>query len=219
MSSCFDALRRAVTLGGYLLLALHCGCALTSKAEVVTPRYFSPEPTRAARSPKSSDPLELRLGQVSAASHLDERMAYRVGGAEMGFYDDQRWTENPEAYLRRALERDLYEERGLSRIVAGDAPILDVELTAFEEVRGQPAKARVSVSFGLRDDRRAFVERTLEFERPFEQRAGADAAQLRAEALTRTLDEAVREIGSEVVASLRSVHAAAISQRSNDDRR
>lgn len=218
MSSRFEILRRAGAVGCCLLLSLPVGCALTSKAEVITPRYFSPEPVRTAHSPKSTGRLELRLGQVSAASHLDERMAYRVGGSEMGFYDDQRWTENPEAYLRRALERDLYEERGLSRIVAGDAPILDVELTAFEELRGQPSKARVAISFGLRDDRRAFVERTLELERPLEQRAGADTAQLRAEALTRTLDEAVRKIGDEVVESLRSVQPAAVIPNGSADR-
>ena len=75
-------------------------CALTSKAEVVTPRYFSPEPMAGGHSPKVPEKLELRLGEVSSASHLDERIAYRVGGAEMGFYEDQRWTENPEAYRR-----------------------------------------------------------------------------------------------------------------------
>jgi hypothetical protein len=129
-------------------------------------------------------------------------MAYRVGGAEMGFYDDQRWTENPEAYLRRALERDLFEERGLSRIVTGGAAILDIELTAFEELRGQPTRARVAVRFSLRDDRHSFIERTLDLERPLVQRAGTDAAQRLAETLTKTLDEVVREVGNQVVENL-----------------
>jgi uncharacterized lipoprotein YmbA len=190
---------------------LPIGCALTSKGEVLSPRYFSPEPASATRSPKTTDRLELRLGQVSSASHLDERMAYRVGGAEMGFYDDQRWTENPEAYLRRALERDLFEERGLSRIVTGGAAILDIELTAFEELRGQPTQARVAVTFSLRDDRRSFIERTLDLKRPIVQRAGADAAQRLAETLTTTLDEVVREVGNEAVESLRAAAAASAS--------
>jgi len=191
--------------------ALPLGCALTSKAEVLTPRYFSPEPVAATRSPKVGETLELRLGQVSSASHLDERIAYRVAGAEMGFYDDQRWTENPEAYLRRALERDLFEERGLSRIVAGGTPILDIELTAFEELRGNPTKARVAVTFSLRDDRRSVVERTLDLQRPVVQTAGADAAQRLAETLTRTLNEAVRAVGDEVVENLRASRAASAS--------
>jgi uncharacterized lipoprotein YmbA len=207
MSRILKALSRSLVaccvLGG-----LSAGCALTSKAEVLTPRYFSPEPARTARSPQAPSGLELRLGQVSAASHLDERIAYRVGGSEMGFYEDQRWTENPEAYLRRALERDLFEERGLSRIITGDTPILDIELTAFEELRGEPKKARVAVTFGLRDDRRAVVERSLELQRPLVQRAGADAAQLLAETLTNTLDEAVREVGNQVVENLRAAKGA-----------
>ncbi len=207
MSRCLYALRRAVAAG---YCALLIGCALTSKAEVLTPRYFSPEPTAAARSPKATDRLELRLGEVSAASHLDERMAYRVAGAEMGFYEDQRWTENPEAYLRRALTRDLFEERGLSRVVAGRAPILDVELTAFEELRGQPTKARVALTFSLRDDRHSVVERSLELQRPVVPSAGTDPAQRLAETLTRTLDEAVREMGDEVLANLRVAQPAPV---------
>jgi uncharacterized lipoprotein YmbA len=204
------------TVLGLVCCALPTGCALTSKAEVISPRYFSPEPAPGTRSQKTTDRLELRLGQVSAASHLDERMAYRVGGAEMGFYDDQRWTENPEAYLRRALERDLFEERGLSRIVTGGAAILDIELTAFEELRGQPTQARVAVTFSLRDDRHSFIERTLDLRRPIVERAGADAAQRLAETLTKTLDEAVRAVGNEVVENLRArsaVSASAGSQR------
>lgn len=209
MSGSMIALTRALAAACCALPVLVSGCALTSKAEVVTPRYFSPEPVRAARSPKAPEGLELRLGQISCASHLDERIAYRVGFSEMGFYEDQRWTESPEAYLRRALERDLFEERALSRLVVGDTPILDVELTAFEELRGKPAKARVAITFSLRNERRSVLERSLDLERPLLQRPGADAAQLLAETLTQTLDEAVREIGDEAVEKLRSARTPA----------
>ena len=195
---------------------LPISCALTSKSEVYSPRYFSPEPTIGTRSPKVPEVLELRLGQVSSASHLDERIAYRLGGSEMGFYEDQRWTENPEAYLRRALERDLFEERGLSRIVSGAAPVLDIELTAFEELRGQPTEARVSVTFSLRDDRHSLAERSLDLKRPIVQRAGADEAQRLAETLTKTLDEIVREVGDDVVKGLRAAVQVSTTAKSND---
>jgi len=203
-----SAVRRALAVALGALPALTSSCALTSKAEVLVPRYFSPESTRDTRSPSVTENFELRLGQVSSASCLDERIAYRVSGAEMGFYEDQRWTENPEVYLRRALERDLFEERGLSRIVAGGTPILDIELTAFEEVRTQPPKARVAVVFNLRDDRRSILERTLDLERPIIQRSGADAAQRLAETLTNALNEAVRRVGDEVVENLRASRSA-----------
>ena len=178
------------------------GCALTSKADALSPRYFSPAPTGTVRSPRVLALRELRLGEVSAAAHLDERIAYRVGPSEMGFYEGQRWTENPEAYLRRALERDLFEERGLSRVVSGEAPIVDVELTGFEEVRGRPTRARVSLTFSLRDERRSYLQRTLALEKMVEQKPGADAAQCLAQTLTATLDDAVRQLGDEVVAKL-----------------
>jgi len=213
MSIFLNLWRRALVV---VCCAQSMGCALTSKADVLAPRYFSPEPASGTRSPKTTDRLELRLGQVSSASHLDERIAYRVSGAEMGFYDDQRWTENPEAYLRRALERDLFEERGLSRIVTGGAAILDIELTAFEELRGQPPQARVAVTFSLRDDRHSFIERTLDLKRPLVQRAGADAAQRLAETLSKTLDEAVRDVGNEVVENLRAT--AAVSAAANNSK-
>jgi len=216
MSRSLKTLSRAIAAACCAIPLFANGCALTSKAEVVTPRYFSPEPARPVRSPKAPDGLELRLGQVSAASHLDERIAYRVGGTEMGFYEARRWSDNPEAYLRRALERDLFEERGLTRIVAGDTPILDVELTAFEELRGQPNKARVALTFSVRDERRSVVERSLDLQRSLVERAGADAAQRLAETLTSTLDEAVREVGDEVVQNLRAPRA--VSPRLGDGR-
>jgi len=202
-------------LGASLFACGMClvGCALTSKADAISPRYFSPQPQSALHSTKAVNAFELRLGAVTSAAHLDDRMAYRIGRSEMGFYDDQRWTENPEAYLRRALERDLFEERGLSRIVSGTAPILDVELTAFEELRGKPARVRVTLGFVLRDDRRSFAERTLDLERPVVQQDGSDPAQALAETLTATLSDAVRQLGDEVVAKLAANQAVQASAR------
>jgi hypothetical protein len=84
-----------------------------------------------------------------------------------------------------------------------------VELTAFEELRGQPTKARVALTLSLRDDRRWVVERSLDLQRPIVQSPGADAAQRLAETLTRTLDEAVRAVGDEVVQNLRAAHSPA----------
>ncbi|HKO53099.1 MAG TPA: ABC-type transport auxiliary lipoprotein family protein [Polyangiaceae bacterium] len=193
--------------GALVLSGCLFSCALTSKGDALSPRYFSPAPVRAANSPKATRAFEMRLGQVSSASHLDERIAYRIGGSEMGFYDDRRWTEIPEAYLRRALERELFEQRGLSRIVTGEGPTLDVELTAFEELRNQPLKARVTLAFSLRDQRRSLIERTLEIVQPVGERASSDPAQRLAETMTQALDDAVRELGSEVVAALAAVRA------------
>jgi cholesterol transport system auxiliary component len=188
------------------LLLLVCtaqpSCALTSKSDAMSPRYFNPRLSQGAASPVAPSPFELRLGQVSSASHLDERISYRVSAAEVGFYDDRRWTEIPEAFIRRALERELFEQRKLSRVVSGVAPVLDVELTSFEEVRGTPRKARVTLAFSLRDERRSLLERSLELEQTIGEGSGGDAAQRLAHTLSTTLTLAVQTIGSEVVARL-----------------
>jgi hypothetical protein len=102
--------------------------------------------------------------------------------------------------------------------VSGSAPILDIELTAFEELRGQPPEARVAITFSLRDDRHSFAERSLDLKRPLVPRPGSDAAQCLAETLTRTLDEAVRQVGNEVVEALRVAHAASVKPESDGSR-
>ncbi len=188
---------------GWLLVAGgQSGCALTGKADALSPRYFSPEHVVAVQTAPNAERLELRLGQVSSASHLDERIAYRLSGSEVGFYDDRRWTEIPEAYLRRALERELFEQRGLERIVTGSTPTLDVELTAFEELRGKPTKARVTLSFSVHDERRSLLERSINVEREVTEQAGADPAARLASTLASTLSDAVVSVGALVTAEL-----------------
>lgn len=201
---------RQLTFGVGLVLAacLQSACALTGKADALSPRYFSPEQVAASQKAPNPQHLELQLGQVSSASHLDERIAYRLSGAEVGFYDDRRWTEIPEAYLRRALERELFEQRGLQRIVTGSAPTLDVELTAFEELRGKPTKARVTLSFSVHDERRSLLERSINVEREVTEQAGADPAARLAATLAATLADAVVSVGALVSAELLSAKAA-----------
>jgi cholesterol transport system auxiliary component len=183
-----------------LLTLLLQGCALTSKGEPLSPRYFSPDLGQRAddaRTPAAAR-LELRLGQISAASHIEERIAYRLSEAELGYYDDRRWTEPPEEYLRRALGRVLFEERGLRRIVSGEAPTLDVELVDFEELRYGENRARVTLRFTLNDTKSALIERAVSVERPV---ASGDAKQapLRvAVAISNALSQAVSQLADEV---------------------
>jgi cholesterol transport system auxiliary component len=177
-----------------LLLCVCPACALMSKAQPLAPRYFSPDEGSAPRAPApGTAPLELRLGEVEAAVHLEQRIAYRPSDGELGYYESWRWTEPPQAYLRRALERELFERRGLVRVVSGSAPTLNVELTSFEELRAEPARARVELSIVLRGERRALLEHTLRKELPLP--AGSSDEPLR---LTRTLSQALDSAVSEV---------------------
>jgi ABC-type uncharacterized transport system auxiliary subunit len=177
-------------------------CALTSKAEPLTPRYFSPEQQNAAAPPApASASVELRLGEVAAAAHLEERIAYRPSDGELGYHESWRWTEPPQAYLRRALARELFERRGLVRVVSGNAPTLNVELISFEELRDGAARARVEIAIVLRGERLALLERTVRKEVPLPPGSSDEPLRL-TRALSRALESAVSEVADLVSARL-----------------
>ena len=185
----------------------HGGCALTSKADAVSPRFFSPEPeTRAKVLPETEEAaLELRLGEVEAASHLEERISYRLHASELAYYEDRLWTEAPEQYLRRALERELFEHRHIRRVVSGAGATLEVELTAFEELRGPPARVRLALSYTLYDHGQSSLERSLVVERPLAADTRTDRAQRVAAALALCLTSAVAEVSDQVARNLRTL--------------
>jgi cholesterol transport system auxiliary component len=189
------------------LLALLSACALTGKGDALYPRYFSPEAEAAKvapSAPAATPVLALRLGQVEAASHVEERFAYRLEASELSYYDDRRWTEPPERYLRRALERELFQRRGIRRTVSGPGATLDLELTAFEELRTPPARVRLALSFSLHDDRQSQLERYVVVERPLPNSGqGASARDVTA-ALSLALDAAVQDVSEQVARELRA---------------
>ena len=174
----------------------------------MSPRYFSPdagEPTlrQADKTPTSAvAALELRLGQVEGASHLEERIAYRPNEGELGYYDSWRWTEPPQAYLRRALARELFERRGVVHVVSGPAPTLDVELVSFEELRQGTPSGRVELWFSLSDGRRMLLERTVRVQRPVASGAAEDAALRLTKTLSSALEEAVAQVAALVTLEL-----------------
>lgn len=179
-----------------LLFACSSGCALTSKAVPLSPRYFSPQ-LEAASASLAPQPrlLELRLGRVEAAAHIEQRMAYRPSDSELGYYEGWRWTEPPEAYLERALAQELFEQGGLVRVVAGLAPTLEIQLLGFEELKSGVPRARVEIRVALHDERRSLLERTLRIERPIES-GPLEAEPLRlTQAFSLALAQAVEQVG------------------------
>jgi cholesterol transport system auxiliary component len=191
------------SLSAGLFAVAYAGCALTSKGDAQAPRFFSLETRDQPALPEPvGGPLELRLGQVAAAAHLEERIAYRLRGTELAYYDDRRWTEAPEQYLRRALERELFERRHVRRVVSGPGATLEVELTAFEELRGPPARVRLALSYTLHDARQSSLERSLVIEQPLATSGEPDSMQKVAAALTLALGAAVSRIGEDVVSRI-----------------
>lgn len=182
------------------------GCALLGKSDALEPRYFSPDASIApvqGRHPNRAIGAELRLGRITAASHLGERIAFRDSNYELNFYETRRWTEAPEAYLRRALSQSLFEAHGLRRIVSGAGPTLEAELTEFAEVKGVRPLARVRVTYLLYDNRLVRREATLVVELPIAAgAAGQDSPETAVRVLSDALSQAVNQIVDHVIAEL-----------------
>jgi len=187
-------------VGALALSAWLSSCALTSKGEALSARYFSPTLEAPAAAGAASTPLELRLGRVEPAAYIEERIAYRVSATELAYYEDRRWTEPPEQFVRRALESELFERRGFRRVVSGVAPTLDVEVLSFEEVRPGAPRARLSLLITLRDDRRALFERTISVDTPLG--AGSDPGPALAEAMAAALGDVTRRVAEQVGTAL-----------------
>jgi cholesterol transport system auxiliary component len=196
-----------------LLLAAAAGCALTSKSDPMIPRYFSPDESRgrgqvaASTSTPERDTgtpgIELRLGRITAASYLGERIVFRDSNYELGYYEERRWTERPEAYLRRAVARALFEDRGLRRVVSGAGPSLDIELSELSELRSPPI-VRVRATYVLYDERLVRRQATVTIERPIPSAATASqSAETSARAMADAFGDAVNQIADRVTSDLR----------------
>jgi cholesterol transport system auxiliary component len=189
---------RALVLAAALLLP---GCALLGKSQPLVPRYFSAEyegDPAAARAPAG---LSLRLGQVQGWTHLRERMVVRRSSQELAYREDRRWTERPEVYLRRALSRTLFEERGLVESLSGRGVTLEVELLAFDSLAGPP-RARLQARLLLRDDRAALLAETVTVEQPVAEGGRDGTPERLAEAFSEALHRAVTSIADRVVVRL-----------------
>ncbi len=186
-----------------LALILAPGCALLTKSAPVVPRYFSPEEAAPTGPHMPADPsgLELRLGRVNADAYIKDRIVRRDSAFEIGYYDDRVWTEKPEAYVRRALARALFDERGVTQLLSGAGATLDVDVVAFEEVLAPTHVARVALVYVVYDDRVVRLSRSVVAERPIPEAKGDAGA-----------NEAVRALSEALVSAVDTVADAATSE-------
>jgi cholesterol transport system auxiliary component len=182
------------------------GCALLGKSDALGPRYFSPEGASSrVAAPAPASGLELRLGRITAAPYLGERIVFRDSRYELGFYEERRWTERPESYLRRALSRALFEELGVRRIVSGAGATLDIELSEFAELRGSRPVARVCATYMLYGNRLVRREATVTVELPIAASSSQrESPEPTVRAMTEAMSLAVQQIVEQVVAELRT---------------
>jgi ABC-type uncharacterized transport system auxiliary subunit len=194
-------MKRALLLA---LLLTSAGCALLGKGKPLALRYFDIEayeayqPTRQASSPR------LRLGSVSAARHIDRRFVSRQSAHELSYHEEWRFTDQPDAFLQRTLVRNLFERAGLTRVVSGLAPTLEVELASFEELAGKH-KAHVSVLAIMHDDRVQLWQRRFDV---YAAVGSGDPAEALAEALSKALAEVANQVTEETLRALSSTPAA-----------
>jgi len=188
------------------------GCALLTKTEPLTPRYFSVEPRSlppSRRPAEGSDRLELRLGRVTSAAHLGERIVYRKSPSELAFYEDRRWTEKPEAYLRRSLVRAFFNDGAVTHVVSGAGPQLDVDLVEFTEQKGPEHVARVRAAFALFEARYVRAEGTVTAEVP----VPPGKADAEPEAVVAAMSQALEGAVAQIVAQVRSGLSAQGNER------
>lgn len=185
------------------------GCALTSKSSPLPLRFFSPTSAEhgapASVAPRSE--LGLRLGRIEAGAHIEEQIAFRKSPTELSYYQGLRWTESPESYVRARLASALFDERGLGRVISGVGPTLDVELNEFEELQFGERRARVSLRFVLRDERRAIIEQLVVEEQALRAVNGTISEEGLPEAMARALDAAITTVANRVVEQLRALDA------------
>lgn len=215
-------LRKSTSCSAWLLLSAvilgaSTGCALTSKGEAMTVRYFSPESappqtTSATVAPpvvKTSESQvatpEVRLGRLTSGPNLRERIAYRDGAYELGYYEDRRWTERPETFVRREVARSLFEQHGFKRVLSGVAPTLDVEVLAFDELRlPNEHAARVALKMVLSQDREVVLEETITVDVPVAGDASKGNFENVVAAMSQALQRASDQVATKTVSALAS---------------
>ena len=201
--------RRSPGLTAICAAALLGGCALFGKGKPLELRYFELQAGSArtlahtggapSQQPATSA-QHLRLGTISAARHLDRRFVERTSAQEIRYHDEWRWTDQPEIFLRRALSRELFERAGVTRVLSGVAPTLEVELTALEErSKGDRKRAVAAALAVLHDDRAQLWQRNLEVSVEV---GGGDPAAALADALGRALGELCAQLAGETLAVL-----------------
>ena len=207
--------RTLVTLGALAAIVASTGCALLTKAEPLEPRFFTPETTArpaggagGASASAASSGLELRLARVNAGSSIRDRLVYRDSGHEVGYYEERRWTEKPEAYVRRALARALFERRGVAQVIAGPAPTLEVDVIAFEEVRAPSHVARVELAFTLHDERAVRLADSVLIEKAVPVTKDEASAEAAVQGLGEAMEAAVESVAARVTERLVADRAA-----------
>lgn len=192
--------RRAPAPAPLLAAALAAACSLLPEPEPAPRVYVVPLAAAPARTAAGTG-ADLRLRSVTPAAHLDEGLAWCTG-TQVGVREGARWAERPAAVLQRALMARVFGDGRLVRSESLDAPVLDVELLAFEEsLVGERPEAHVALRARLLDaGRREILALDLAARRPLS--GEGDPAEELARGLGEGLDEVCARLAGEVARAL-----------------
>jgi ABC-type uncharacterized transport system auxiliary subunit len=106
------------------------------------------------------------LDRISSSAHLRYRIVHRTSPVEIALYETLRWTDHPDVYIRRALERHLFEVGGLVQSTNRGDLSLQIDVLGFEQVDAPAPSGRVQLAYELRDDRAVVASGTVTLARP-----------------------------------------------------
>jgi ABC-type uncharacterized transport system auxiliary subunit len=182
-----------------LLAVFESACALTGKAKALDVRYYTPERVRAVMDPPAQGPA-LRLGQIEAGVDLGQQIVHGDGVFRVDYYDDHRWTQRPQVYVRDALNEVLFVDRGFERVLAGGAPTLDVRIRSFQEIQTvQTHAVRIALDISLAREA-VFFQSTVDTTEPVNGPAFEDVIATFSRALYRASGEVARQVGDALAA-------------------
>jgi cholesterol transport system auxiliary component len=191
------------------------GCALLSRGQPFAVRYYDPQPPSTSVDQAPPWPAcELSMGRIAGTDGVRQQIMRRDAMEHVEYDEGRRWTEPPDSYLRRALDRVLFEEGRCHRTFAAGSPILDATLVAFEgiEAHDAPASARVGVQIVVHDEREVFDERTIVVDRDVPPGGDADAY----DRLVRAMSVALLDLATQIAERVNLVLSA---RRPSADRR
>jgi ABC-type uncharacterized transport system auxiliary subunit len=204
---------RLPAFAGAVALAVCVGGCLFRTAEA--PRFYRPASValdgrddastdgHAVAGDALAEPPRVRLHTVHSAPFLRERMVWRASDVEYGFYEQRRWSELPSRYVRRAVATTLEATAGVLLVDDVNAPRLDVEVLAFDEVVAPKHEASVVLAATMRQADRTLLDRTYAARVAIATDDGSGTAQ----AMGKALDEVAKAVADGVARSLAPHHA------------
>jgi ABC-type uncharacterized transport system auxiliary subunit len=180
------------------------GCLLRAQD---SPRFFRPSSAALDAAvedeadPPATGAIAIRLREVRSEPFLHERIVWRVSEVEYGLYEQRRWIDLPAHYVERALRTRLRETPGLRVTNDLRAPVLRIDVLAFDDVLAPTHVANVVLAVAVEEPVRGrLLQRTFDVRVAIDDHEPASMAK----AMGRALDDAVAQVADAVRSSVQA---------------